>query len=520
MAKIKFSVEHPDDSEGVSKAEKVLAAENDEGLAVTTGNLLVGLEDCDLVEVEGYNLENLKDDQLVTLGHQEGHGTLTIYTQTTADHAKGDFIYTSSVPSEQDEVKEAFSYQVHTPDGDMQLTAVFNVSKSGATLGHADLGFVDEEGLLPGQHEALETFGSLDIDFGNTDARLQFSPLTEQNELIQANLSHQGVPLYYQLNESATTLQATQGANGPLVFEASLFEDGSYAFKLHNELDKQSSENLIHDPNFETLAKGVIFMFNQPIGWQKHESSLVPLQDSKDATPALNVTQQILTEPGAPYNLSFYFGSDESPDSLVEIYWNDKLVQTISGKQPWSGYSIGLEGGIDSYSQLKIIAYDLEKPIEQHFHQINLTNASLKKIPLEFEYQLVDEHGVIDSSLLQVQVSSEPPIILDSPEPFNIVYEQALYQSIIVQTSQDSQTPLTKLNLDSLFNNLHIEHENRQVEVVQLEENGEKTHVYEVRISDKASTSEPITVADVQLSFQGGDGGLEVFQKHILILDS
>lgn len=515
---IQFTVEHPDDTGSTQRADLLENALQESSMQQTSGNLLIDMPDCTLVEIEGYNIEELTDDQVVHLAREEGLGTLTVYTQTTQDHSTGDFVYTTHSADAQ--AQESFGYQVHTPDGDIQLTAVFHATPDGPTLGQADLGFVDEEGLIPGQHEALETFGNLDIDFADSQAAVQFAPLTQQHELIRADLSHQGTPLYYQLNDTGTKITATQGAHGSQVFDVELFEDGSYAFKLHANLDREQPENLLSDPSFETVDKGPLFMFNQPVGWQKHEASVTQILDSQSEQDETILTQSVLTRPGEVYQLSFYFGSNEPNESSVELYWNDKLVHTFDGAQPWQGYSFGLEGGKDNYSEIKLVASQLSNPIQESFHQLTLTSSNLKKLPIEFEYELVENNEVLDSSLFQVQVSSEPPIILDNSQPYNIMYEQAMYQSIVVQASHDNDNPLTKLSLDTLFNNLNISQENRQVDVVQLEEDGQLSNIYEVKISDKTGDAHPITVADVHLSFNGGDGGLEVFQRHILILDT
>ena len=116
-----------------------------------------------------------------------------------------------------------------------------------------------------------------------------------------------------------------------------------------------------------------------------------------------------------------------------------------------------------------------------------------------------------------LNVTSTPSIELSNQQPFDVVFDQAVYQTIIVHGDNATPHPLATINLDTLFNHMSIPSENRTVQVVQREENGLGTNVYEVKISDNTGHYAPITVADVQLGFPGGEGGLNVFQKNVVI---
>ncbi len=485
-----------------------------------SGNLLESSQEgSTLSSIEGYALGEMQPDEgILELSYENGQGTLTIHTKDSNGHKAGDFSYSSQG---NESGHESFSYELQTPEGKIQLALQFDISKSELILRDPDLGFVDQEGFLPGQHDALKTFGDLHINFSKAEnVAFEFLPLVKQQGLIDANLTTQNMPLYYVISQDGSTLTAYQGANGPVVFEVELFDDGSYEFQLEGFLDRDVPTNLLSDPTFDGLDLTLAYPFDRALGWQKHTSSLLHFPNKTTPENEIEVSQDILTKPGHAYQLSFYSGVSDNEDSSFELYWNDKLIQTIGRDQAWSGYSFGLEGGAESHSQLKIIGHNLDHPLQHYIHSLTLSDMSMEKLPLEFQFHYLDSEQVIEQRAFTVLVSTEPSIVLTQNEPFNIIYEQTLYQSIILnEPTASNNQPLTKLNLETLFESLRIPHEDRLVDVVQLEEAGEKTNVYEVTISDKKSPTNAITIADIQLKFDGGHDGLDVFSKNIIILD-
>lgn len=486
-----------------------------------SGNLLgQGVTDNTLLQIEGHPISDLTDSEgQVLFHHEDGAGTLTLFTQTTQDHQAGDFLYTLH---ENPQVNaESFEYTIQNEHGiNATFTLSFEISEKGIQVGDPELSTVAEEGLLPGHHELLKSFGNLNVDTSDLDnAQLTFAPLVEQRSLIGAHLSSNGEALYYSMNDDATVLYAHQGAHGPKVFQATLHDDGSYSFELSAPLDHEPPVNLIADPNFDQFAQGYLPLVNADQGWRSHESHLVSLAQSDSHHESI-VSQSIPVEPGAPYLLQMSVANLPEDGSALDLIWNDKRVHSFEGNQPTSFYSIALEGGAQPYSELKLVATDSSQSISECIQHIQLSSMAIQKLPLAFAFQVLEAGQILLANEFTVQVNIEPSIMVHD-QPQVIVYDQTVYQSIVVSEQNQLDSPLATLNLEALFEQLNMDETERLVEVVQLlEEDGHSTHTYEVQIIDKNQPLAPIAVADVQLTFAGGDGGLDVFYKHIQILDS
>ncbi|MBS0286980.1 MAG: hypothetical protein JSR17_06775 [Proteobacteria bacterium] len=361
--------------------------------------------------------------------------------------------------------------------------------------------FVHEESLLPGTNESRETTGFLPISHSQQSIHgLEFSPLEDQPSLMQLGLKSKGVDLHYELTHNNQLLIATAGDTDVAVFTVYLDQNGAYTFTLHNHIDRAPPANLL------TLTKDATT--NQAIpDWTF-------IHDTNKTN--FSLFQDINTQPHEAYNLTFHFQPNQTQEPLqdIQVLWGNKLLYTLSGEEAAKGYTFSVEGQPEENStKLQFTSQGSEGYLKDAIANISVTSGAQLKLPIDLSYCIFDNEGNALHHQFTVNVTTTPPIQLTSHEPFDVIYDQAVYQTIIVNEENNQAT----INLDNLFKNMAISSENRLVEVVQREENGSATNVYEVKISDKSQALDPITVADVQLSFPGGDGGIHVFQRHITI---
>jgi len=387
-------------------------------------------------------------------------------------------------------------------------------------LAKPNIGFVDEEGLLPGSVESSRFCGTIDIDsISINDANrntVAFLPLVEQQKLINLNLTSNSIPLYYTLSDDNQELIATQGAHGELVFKARLKHNGQYDFSLFSAIDRARKTNLIDNPNLD--SPHAIYTESE-----KYSDTITIPSWHKTMIDNKNyISQSVCTRPFETYQLSLYFSANQAQDknmTPIEVYWEDKLLIQLDQSQLSShSFSFSVAGGKGSTSELKFIS-DNDNVINSLIKNVSVESRAQNMLPilLAFMIQSSDETLISDFT---INVTTTPPLEINNDIPMDIMFEQSVYQTIIVNDDNNiDSNPLTKINLDTLFDTLTISEENRLVEVVQREENGVKTNVYEVMISDKTEINDPITVADVQLSFPGGEGGLPVFLRNIIIDD-
>lgn len=361
--------------------------------------------------------------------------------------------------------------------------------------------FVHEESLLPGTNESRETTGFLPASHSHQPIQgLEFSSLEDQQGLIGLGLKSKGVDLHYELTHNNQLLIATAGDSDVAVFTVYLDQNGAYTFTLHNHIDRAQPPNLLSltkDEKTEQAIPDWTFMHDV----NKNHFSLF---------------QDIKTHPQDAYHLTFHYQPNLTQEALhdIQVFWGDKLLYTLSAEQSLAkGYTFSVEGmpGEDA-TKLQFMTQGTETYLKEAIANVSVTSGAQLKLPIDLSYCVFDNEGNAAHHQFTVNVTTTPPILLSSQEPFDVIYDQAVYQTIIVNEGNQ-----TTINLDNLFKHMAIANENRIVEVVQREENGNATNVYEVKISDKSQGLDPITVADVQLSFPGGDGGLHVFQRHITI---
>lgn len=340
---------------------------------------------------------------------------------------------------------------------------------------------IDEVGLLPGASEPTAVSGVLDIDYSKSLGTIQFAPLLDQT-LSELNLTSNNKPLYYTFENNEHDLIAKAGANGELVFKASITDEGSFNFILNQQLDREPPQTMISDD----IVK---YKVNHDFG--DHSES--------------GFAYQLETKPNHPYQVSFYYSPHDGINPNVDMYWGNEHLYTISSVNSGMGFNFPLFGGLGSNTDLKFITQD-NISLESFLQNVQLIDCAQNKLSLPFQFYSNNE-----TATFTVNVTTDVPII-SAENHFNIVYDnQIAYQNIIVQGSQ-GQDSFTKINLDSIFESMRIAPEHRQVEVVHRE----STNDYIVHISDASDKIQsPITVADVHLSIEGEDSGLDTFFRHI-----
>jgi hypothetical protein len=319
------------------------------------------------------------------------------------------------------------------------------------------------------------------------------------------NLKSKGIDLHYELTHHDQLLIATQGTSNIAVFTVHLDQNGAYTFTLHNHIDRPASPNLVTNGQFISLE-------NEIPGWKTQSD---PTHESTHA-----MYQELRTQPNEAYQLSFHYQPLASDiQKNIQVFWGDQLLyQLPCTQQENKRYTFTVEGDLHhDLTKLQFVSVDAQKTVTDTIHDVSLVSSAQNKIPIDFGFLVTDAQGNTTHNHFTVNVTTTPPIELSNHEPVDVIYDQGVYQTIIVNGENPHDNPITRINFDTLFKHLAIPLESRVVEVVQREENGLATNVYEVKISDKSHSLNPITVADVQLSFPGGDGGLAVFHHNVFI---
>lgn len=375
-----------------------------------------------------------------------------------------------------------------------------------------NIGFIDEESLLPGAMEPKDFNGLLDIE---GKGKPQFKPLVKQDKLIGLNLTSHGQPLYYTLNDDQTELNASRGANGPIVFTAILLNDGTYSFKLFDNIDREQQPNLINNGNFEG---------SQYICQDKQKCLLTPgwelLNHVNDSGRYSEYQQSINTSGDQMYQVTFYYSAHKASKKEVhpiKVFWNrDHLMTLDQSKTDSHGYTFSVLGNDNEPSQLRFICQD-DEIIRNYLSNISVMSRAQSTVPIILAFTLMGLDETLFESEFKINVTTTPPLEINNESPIDVMFEQSVYQTIVITDENKSSDPFAKINLDSVFESLNVAEDDRVVQIVQREEDGIPTNVYEVQVSDRNNDFSPITVADVKLSFPGGDAGLSIFLKNIHI---
>jgi len=353
----------------------------------------------------------------------------------------------------------------------------------------SEFSYIDEHGLLPGSSEAKTIMGFLSGTFDQT-GMLHFAPIALQLGLNELKLKANGAELSYQLDESRQHLIATVGEDTK-IFDAEIKQDGTYFFTLHHPIDRLSAPNLVTDI------------------WQT-------VNDENTS----RMMQQVQTQANIPYQFTLhYFPGLQNAFEQLQVYWDNQLLQTIkTSEHDARAYTFSVEGAQGAqHTLLEIVGVGGAGLLNDFIQNVSVASTAQFQLPIDFSVLFTGDDGNISQSGFTINVTTTPAIEIDNQSHLDIFYEQSVYQSIIVSDENAKANPLATINLDTLFKQLSIDQDNRLVEVVQRTEDGMATNVYEIKISDKTQAMEPITIADVQLSFPGGNGGMSVFERHIAI---
>lgn len=352
----------------------------------------------------------------------------------------------------------------------------------------SEFSYIDEHGLLPGSSEAKTIMGYFSDTF-TPSGTLHFAPIASQLGLHDLKLKAAGTELTYQLDDKGQHLIATID-NNTKIFDAEIKQDGTYFFTLHHPIDRLSAPNLVTDI------------------WQtvNEESSS-------------RMMQQIETQANIPYQFTLHFlPGMKGIFEQLQVYWDNQLLQTIkTSEHDARGYTFSVEGAQDNHTLLEIVGIGGQALLTDFIQNVSVASTAQFQLPIDFSVLFTDSDNNVTQSGFTINVTTTPAIEIGNQNHLDIFYEQSVYQSIVVSDENAKDNPLATINLDTLFKQLSIDHDNRLVEVVQRIEDGMGTNVYDIKISDKAHAMEPITIADVQLSFPGGDGGMAVFERHIAI---
>lgn len=373
-------------------------------------------------------------------------------------------------------------------------------------------GFIDEEALLPGAMEPKDFRGVLSTEHRG---HYQFKPLITQEQLINLNLTSHGQPLYYSLNDEKNILTASKGANGTPVFKAELNIDGTYVFTLYDAIDRAPQPNLITNPSFE---------FTQTVFQDKKRCRVTPGWDLafhvNEQGRFAEYEQSVNTHMDQLYQVTFYHAAHQASKKKVypiEVFWDDKPLMTLQPDISQShGYTFSVIGNRSNKSSLKFACRD-EDIIRNFISNVSVLSRAQTTVPIVLAFILLGSAESSVEGAFKINVTTTPPLELSSDLPIDVMFEQSVYQTIVVTDDNVSLDPFAKINLDSIFSSLNVPEEDRVVQVVQREQDGQPTNVYEVQVSDVHQAFSPITVADVKLSFPGGDQGLTVFFKNIHI---
>jgi len=390
----------------------------------------------------------------------------------------------------------------------------FEIAKPDAALNFSKLSHIDEEGLLPGNSiEAKQTVGLLSGIGQTSIEHFHFAPLEQQVSLNELHLSSGGVPLQYTLSNDSQQLIASKGEGGDLVFTIDLSAEGEFTFTLHSRIDREPAANRVENQDFQLTNSDENPTLAEVHGWQ--------IQTSTENI--VEFEQSVPTQANESYQLTFFYQPFQNNHAFEEIklYWGGQLLHTILPEhQTPKAFAFAVDGKEgDSLSALKFVGIGENDYMGNYINHVSLTLATQKQLPIDFVFEAHEQNGEF-SDFFTINVTTTPPLVVNSSQlPIDICFEQCVYQTIVLNDQTADNTPFTTINIDGLFKNLSIPSENRVVSIVQKLKDGTATNAYEVQISDNKTELLPITIADVLLSFPGGDGGLSVFQKNIFIDD-
>jgi hypothetical protein len=447
-------------------------------------------------------LEDIPNSKIAHIHKSQSNGELTVFCQSNETHKAGDFIYTlgTQQANQNDEsiTAEIFSYTLvdkHHKEITLQLS--IQSSEEDLNAEFPDLGIIQEEDLMIST--LAKTRGllpSLPLGKNQIKREYKFLPIEEQYSLKAMHLSTQKQPLFYELTHNDTQLTAKHSETQKTIFSATLNpQKGLYEFELHHPLDRPVPINLM-SRNFK-----------------RTNSSLY---------------QDIATKSGKIYELSFYLNPiksllAEQGQTLrmnrtisVELWWAGLLIGVIELlSETLKGYHFTLEGHEDS-SRLEFILphnnFLTTQDVAEHLDMATLFPEEQAQIKFELGFQ----NQLGDTQHFPITLNLEHEVVVSQSALYTITMDDLSPYKKIVLSDQLilADTPATTLNIEKIFDQMQIPEPHRHVEIEQLAQ----SNIYEIKISDSSDKfAMPITVADVELKFDGGNAGLEMLMKHLTI---
>lgn len=481
----------------------------EERVTAITGNLLASLaSQLKPVEISHIDnipipfLEEIVGSSIAHIHKSQSNGELTVYCKETNNHQPGDFIYTLGTQeynhlNNSEENTEIFSYTLTDKNHKkitLQLTIQF--SDEDIDIDLPDLGIIQEEDLMAGH--LAKTRGLLPgiesiRNKNKTEQDLRFLPIEQQYSLQAMHLTVQQKPVIYELSEHGTALIGRQATTKNTVLTAKIDKKGLYDFELHQPIDRPVQANLMSS-NFK-----------------RTQSSLY---------------QDIATKSGKIYEFSFYFKPIKdifSAQTLplnktlsVELWWAGLLIGIIQlMSETLKGYHFTLEGQEDN-TRLELKLSDNTELTTQHLadHLDMATLIPEEQAQIRFELGFEQQPGV--QHQFPITLNLEHEVLVNQAAPYTITLDDlSPYKKIVLSESTVlGDTPTTILNLEKIFEHMQIPDSHRHVDIQQIE----NSNIYEVKISDKTDKfAEPITVADIELKFDGGNSGIETLARYLNI---
>ncbi len=483
-------------------------SESDGHVIAVTGNLLASLsQQLKPVEISHIDnipihfLEEISGSCIAHIHKSQSNGELTVYCKETQTHQAGDFIYTIGTQEYNDDSSEksteVFSYTL-TDKNHKQITLQLSIQLSDEDIDVdlPDLGIIQEEdlmaghlaktrGLLPGINAMRHHEKSLQT--------LKFLPIEQQYSLKSMHLTVQQEPLSYELSDHGVTLIGKKAKTKETVLTAKIDPKGLYNFELHQPIDRPLQTNLMTS-NFKRTV-----------------SSLY---------------QDIATKSGKLYEFSFYFKPIKdilpaqtlalSKPLSVEIWWAGLLIGVIYlMSETLKGYHFTLEGQEDN-TRLELKLTDNSLLTTQHLasHLDMATLVPEEQAQIRFELGFENQLGM--QQQFPITLNLEHEVLVNQAAPYTITLDDlSPYKKIVLsENAVFGDNPATILNLEKIFEHMQIPDAHRHVDIQQLEH----SNIYEIKISDNTDKlAEPITVADIQLKFDGGNAGLEALARYLSI---
>lgn len=473
------------------------------------GNLLIGLPKSIKIPLDGIEisridnipihfLEDVPGSKIAHIHKSPSNSELIVFCQAFENHQVGDFIYRLGKPEINPNgellTSETFNYSLLTKNRkQLTLQLLIQFSEEELETEFLDLGVIQEEELMT--HPLVKTRGILpkifpmefDKQQETNNSGYVFLPIEQQYSLKALHLTAQNQPLQYELSDDRKELYGKQTQTNQTIFSAKLADKGLYDFELHHSIDRPTHANMLAH-NFK-----------------RTHSSLY---------------QDIETKEGKIYELSFYFKPIQALQinqfATVELWWAGIMIGVIQLlSETLKGYHFSLEGQQDlSRLEFKLPSDTVldTQQLANHLDMATIAPEEQAQIKLELGFE--DTQG--QALQFPITLNLEHEVVVSQAAPYLITMDDLSPYKKIVLAEQFvlHDSPIATLNIEKIFDQLQIPESHRHVDIEQLA----NSNIYEIKISDSSDKlGMPITVADVELKFDGGNAGLETLFKYLTI---